>query len=124
MTEVVRLYGIRHWIEQSYKQVKTELGWANFQVRSDIAIRRHQTLVNCAFSFCWNTFFGPPAATGTHTDAVAAEPTTVSPVERGRRTRTAETVLAQSITPSPRLAYPMAHPAAPMDRMDSRTATG
>ena len=49
----MRIYGIRHWIEQSYKQVKDELGWADFQVRSDAAIRRHQALVNCAFSFCW-----------------------------------------------------------------------
>jgi hypothetical protein len=48
---VVRLYGLRPWIEQSYKQVKDELGWADFRVRSDRAIRRHQTLVNCAFSF-------------------------------------------------------------------------
>jgi hypothetical protein len=53
----VRLYGIRHWIEQSYKQVKDEFGWADFQVRSAVAIRRHQTLVNCAFSVCWKTWF-------------------------------------------------------------------
>jgi len=59
LTEVVRLYGLRHWVEQSYKQVKDKLGWADFQVRSDTAIRRHQTLVNCAFSFCWNTWFTP-----------------------------------------------------------------
>lgn len=56
---VVRLYGLRHWVEQSYKQVKDKLGWADFQVRSDTAIRRHQILVNCAFSFCWNTWFTP-----------------------------------------------------------------
>jgi hypothetical protein len=56
LSEVVRLYGIRHWIEQSYKQVKDELGWADFQVRSDTAIRRHQTLVNCAVSFYSDTF--------------------------------------------------------------------
>ncbi len=37
LAELVRLYGIRNWIEQSYKQVKDELGWADFQVRSDIA---------------------------------------------------------------------------------------
>ncbi|MEU2870251.1 hypothetical protein ABZ769_13765 [Streptomyces olivoreticuli] len=60
LTEVVRLYGLRHWVEQSYKQVKDELGWADFQVRSDTAIRRHQTLVTCAFSFCWDTWFTPP----------------------------------------------------------------
>ncbi|MFE4254047.1 hypothetical protein ACFRU3_31955 [Streptomyces sp. NPDC056910] len=60
LAEIVRIYGIRHWIEQSYKQVKDELGWADFQVRSDTAIRRHQTLVTCAFSFCWDTWFAPP----------------------------------------------------------------
>ncbi len=46
LAEIVRIYGIRHWIEQSYKQVKDELGWADFQVRSDVAIRRHR---------CWST---------------------------------------------------------------------
>jgi hypothetical protein len=34
--------------------------WADFQVRSDIAIRRHQALVNCAFSFCWAAGSPPP----------------------------------------------------------------
>jgi SRSO17 transposase len=53
LTEVVRLYGLRNWIEQSYKQMKDELGWADFMVRSDRAIRRHWTLVCCAFAFCW-----------------------------------------------------------------------
>jgi len=53
----VRIYGIRHWIEQDYKQVKGELGWADFQVRSDVAIRRQQVLVNCAFCFCWTAWF-------------------------------------------------------------------
>ena len=37
--EIVRIYGIRHWTGQGYKQVKDELGWAGFQVRSDVAIR-------------------------------------------------------------------------------------
>ena len=49
----MRLYGLRNWIEQSYKQMKDELGWADFMVRSDRAIRRHWTLVCCAFAFCW-----------------------------------------------------------------------
>ena len=62
LAEVTRIYGIRHWIEQSCKQVKDELGWADFQVRSDAAIRRHQALVNCAFSFCRDAWFAdtPP----------------------------------------------------------------
>jgi hypothetical protein len=41
------------WVEQSYKQVKHALGWSQYQVRSDLAIRRHWQLVCCAFSFCW-----------------------------------------------------------------------
>jgi hypothetical protein len=29
------------------------LGWAHYQVRKDLSIRRHWHLVCCAFSFCW-----------------------------------------------------------------------
>jgi hypothetical protein len=53
LAEIVRLYGLRMWVEQSYKQTKHALGWSQYQVRSDIAIRRHWQLVCCAFSFCW-----------------------------------------------------------------------
>jgi hypothetical protein len=53
LAEVVRLYGLRMWVEQSYKQVKHVLGWSSYQVRSEVAIRRHWQLVCCAFSFCW-----------------------------------------------------------------------
>jgi hypothetical protein len=41
------------WVEQSSKQVKHALGWSQYQVRSDRAMRRHWQLVCCAFSFCW-----------------------------------------------------------------------
>jgi SRSO17 transposase len=62
LTEIVRLYGLRNWVEQGYKQLKQELGWADFMVRADQAIRRHWHLVFCAFSFCWRAWFttGPP----------------------------------------------------------------
>ena len=53
LAEIVRLYALRNWVEQSYKQVKHTLGWAQYQVRSDTAIRRHWILVFCAFTFCW-----------------------------------------------------------------------
>src|SRR3712207_4098054 len=53
LTEVVRLYSLRMWVEQSYQQVEHALGWAHYQGRSDLAIRRHWQLVCCAFSFCW-----------------------------------------------------------------------
>ncbi|MGI5149441.1 hypothetical protein ACQEVC_24345 [Plantactinospora sp. CA-294935] len=86
LTEVVRLYGIRHWIEQSYKQVKDELGWADFQVRSAIAIRRHQTLVHCAFSFCWDTWFDPP--TTNEPNATPPDPSDDDSGERGPTHRT------------------------------------
>src|SRR5438094_841371 len=62
LAEITRIYGIRHWTEQSYKQVKDQLGWADFQVRSDTAIRRHQALVACAFCFCWHAWFGDDPA--------------------------------------------------------------
>ena len=38
LAEVVRLYGLRIWVEQSYKQVKDTLGWAPYQVRDDAGI--------------------------------------------------------------------------------------
>lgn len=60
LAEVVRLYALRNWVEQGYKQAKHELGWADFQVRADHAIRRHWTLVCCAFSFCWRSWFAAP----------------------------------------------------------------
>ena len=48
-------------MERGYKQVKQELGWADWQVRSDRAIRRHWALVCAAFSFCWWAWSRAPA---------------------------------------------------------------
>ena len=110
LAEIVRIYGLRHWVEQSYKQVKDELGWADFQVRSDIAIRRHQALVNCAFCFCWDTWLtgSPPPG-----------PAPASPQERGRRSPVpaapgmpgypAGTKLAPRAAGRPQLADPRDH---------------
>ena len=83
LAEIVRRYGLRPWIEQSYEQLKDELAWADFQVRSDRAIRRHQTLVNCAFSFCWDQWFAPPEPL----DATAPDPCPDEGPERGGRLR-------------------------------------
>jgi DDE superfamily endonuclease len=74
LAEVVRLYGLRNWVEQGYKQVKGELGWADFQVRSDRAIRRHWALVCCAFSFCWQTFLAADPAQPAPSELQAAAP--------------------------------------------------
>jgi SRSO17 transposase len=53
LAEVVRLYTLRGWVEQSYKHIKQSLGWSQYQVRKDMAIQRHWQLVCCAFTFCW-----------------------------------------------------------------------
>jgi hypothetical protein len=53
---------LRMWVEQSYKQVKHVLGWSDYQVRSDLAIRCHWQLVCCAFSFCWWAYGRLPAS--------------------------------------------------------------
>ena len=111
LAEIVRIYGIRHWIEQSYKQVKDQLGWADFQVRSDTAIRRHQALVNCAFSFCWDAWFADPG-TPHHPLPPRTGP---GRGERGatrRRAATTSALLAAGITRDTRLAPPFDHAAA------------
>src|SRR5262249_30649436 len=33
VAEIGRLYGLRGWVEQSYKQLKSELGWADAMMR-------------------------------------------------------------------------------------------
>jgi hypothetical protein len=108
LAEIVRIYGLRNWVEQSYKQVKDQLGWADFQVRSDIAIRRHQVLVNCAFSFCWDAWFADPATPAAPPAADAGDG------ERGagRRRTAAGPVLAAGAARRPRLAFPVDRAAA------------
>jgi len=104
----VRIYAIRNWIEQGYKQVKNELGWADFQVRSDTAIRRHQALVNCAFSFCWAAWFAdhPPGDAGPRPEPGRGER------GRARRGAAAGTVLAAGAARGARLAFPLDRAAA------------
>jgi hypothetical protein len=82
LAEVVGLSGRRNWVEQGYKQVKHELGWADFQVRSDRAIRRHWQLVRCAFLFCWRAWSAEHPA-----QPAPAEPATAPPgAARGETT--------------------------------------
>ena len=108
LAEVVRLYGLRNWVEQGYKQVKSELGWADFQVRTDRAIRRHWTLVCCAFSFCWQAWFAehptgpaPPEPQAAPTAARGAQPT-------GHRRRTSrQDFLAGGVASGAGLADPL-----------------
>nr|WP_254076440.1 transposase [Streptomyces sp. P3] len=119
LAEIVRIYGLRHWVEQSYKQVKDELGWADFQVRSDTAIRRHQTLVDCAFSFCWNTWFTPPPPPSV--DPTPEPDTPSKAAARGRyRTSSAPTALLAPGDPGrPWLAGALEHAATLLAGLES-----
>jgi Transposase DDE domain len=110
LAEVVRLYSLRNWVEHGYKQVKNELGWADFQVRSDRAIRRHWTLVCCAFSFCWQAWFAEHPA-----QPAPAEPQATAPPGAARGETTGHQdqrvprrgVVAGRAAPGPRLADPV-----------------
>jgi hypothetical protein len=79
LAAVVRLYGLRMWVEQSYKQVKQELGWADWQVRSDRAIRRHWHLVCCAFSFCWWAWSRAPTGPSPLAEVGGCQPAPAAP---------------------------------------------
>jgi SRSO17 transposase len=94
VAEVVRLYGLRMWVEQSYKQVKHVLGWSDYQVRSDRAIRRHWHLVCLAFSFCWWAYGRLPASPG----EPAKPENEAAPVEpAGRGKKEGPEILAESL---------------------------
>jgi hypothetical protein len=82
LAEIVRLYGLRMWVEQSYKQVKHALGWSDYQVRSDLAIRRHWQLVCCAFSFCWWAYGRLPTEEPAETNN---DPTNAESAQRGEK---------------------------------------
>jgi hypothetical protein len=83
LAEIIRLYGLRMWVEQSYKQVKDVLGWSDYQVRSDLAIRRHWQMVCVAFSFCWWAYGHLPASPEEPTEAENAP--TASVAGRGKK---------------------------------------
>jgi hypothetical protein len=80
LAQVIRHYSLRVWVEQSYKQLKGALGWAQYQVRSSKAIQRHWQLVFCAFSFCW---WAAGQAQGVDVGVEAGPPLGVAETDRG-----------------------------------------
>jgi hypothetical protein len=105
---MVRLYGLRNWVEQGYKQVKGELGWADFQVRSDRAIRRHWTLVGCAFSFCWQAVLAEhPAQPGPPDPQAAATAAPGAPASGHRRRTRHPELVAGGVASGAGLADPL-----------------
>jgi SRSO17 transposase len=109
LAELVRLYGLRTWVEQSYKQVKYSLGWAQYQVRSDTAIRRHWTLVCCAFTFCWWQASHDPAADHPLLSDPATQPTAPQPQKKHRTQRSPQLILAARSAPGQGLARTLPH---------------
>lgn len=126
LEEVLRLYGLRMWVEQSYKHVKHALGWSEYQVRSDQAIRRHWQLVCCAFSFCWyhasHSWVVDQRSTSAEPDIL---PETDVPTERGTtgkknqrgEKQEATSVLAHGPTSGTRLVGALDHAAAILERL-------
>jgi hypothetical protein len=102
LAELVRLFGLRIWVEQSSKQVKYALGWGEYQVRSDRAIRRHWALVWCAFSFCWlHQRDSAPPSIDPSQPAEAAPETPAAPA--GQRGEKNQRPAAQASAPAQRL---------------------
>lgn len=126
LEEIIRLYGLRMWVEQSYKHVKHALGWSQYQVRSDKAIRRHWQLVCCAFSFCWY-HVSHLSSTTTDEQQKPSEPEELSGVpaevagtakknQRGKKGATTA-LLAEGIAGGTRLVGALDHAAALLERV-------
>ena len=114
LAEVVRLYGLRNWVEQGDRQVKGELGWAGFQVRSDRAICRHWTLVCCAFSFCWQAFLADHPTRPAPPDPQAAPTAARGAQATGHPRRTSpQELVAGGVASGAGLADPLQRAAAP-----------
>jgi hypothetical protein len=97
----VYLYVLRNCVEQGYRQVRGESGWADFKVRSDRAIRRHWTLVRCAFSFCWQSFLAEdPSQPEPSPNAEAAPTATRGAQPTGHRGGTGRTPVVAAGTAS------------------------
>ena len=108
LCELVRIYGLRQWVEQNFRHIKGELGFADFQVRSDRAIRRHWEVVFCAFCFCWWAYIREPDA------AFIELPPDAQPVaeeaggkRRGSRGGVSSAVVAGSSASGEKLAGPV-----------------
>ncbi|MEX5713856.1 IS701 family transposase [Parafrankia sp. FMc6] len=113
--EVYRIYRLRDWIEHYYKPAKHELGWADFQVRSEQAIVRHWQLVMLAFTF--SLLSAPPSD---HAQETPRE-------DRGAagEKSTAPHRLAGHTATGPRLAEPLGASAAVLAPLvDRPTPTG
>jgi hypothetical protein len=112
--EVYRICRLRDWIEHSCKPTRHELGWADFQVRSEKAIVRHWQLVMLAFTFSLLT--AAPAEQAGEAAAGDGGPAA------GGKSATADH-LAGHAAAGPQLAVPLGTPAAVLAPLVNRSAT-
>ena len=112
------------------------MGWHEYQVRSDLAIRRHWALVCCAFAFCWYHLSqrGPAPApasgevAGSPAPASVPDPSSCSEAGRGGNGRgagagAAPALLAGGATRGAGLAGALDHALALLARLVYRTPT-
>jgi SRSO17 transposase len=111
--EVYRIYRLRDWIEHYYKPAKHELGWADFQVRSEKAIVRHWQLVMLAFTF--SLLAAAPA------EQEEEAPPGDSGTAAGGKSATADR-LAVHTAAGPQLAVPVGAPAGVLAPLVDRSA--
>jgi len=134
LEEVIRLYGLRMWVEQRYKQVKHALGWSQYQVRSDKAIRRHWQLVCCAFSFCWYHASHPSSNTmeeplqPSEPEALSQTRVADDAIGTGKKNqqgtgRAATSVLAESAASSERMVGTLDHAQTLLERLVTTAPT-
>jgi hypothetical protein len=100
-------YCLRDWIEHFYKPAKHELGWADFQVRSEAAIVRHWLLVMLAFTF--SLLFGGPVQPAAPDEQAGGK---ISGAHRLGRDAAAGPPVALPLGPAPYLLAALVHGAA------------
>jgi len=117
LAEIVRLYSLRGWVEQSYKQCKTQLGWADAMVRADVALRRHWLLIFCAFTFCWLPWLQEAPREGEKREPEADPPW-------GKKKGVSSMgPMARNFTPGAELAHAMGEPSAVVARLEPGSAS-
>ena len=112
--EIYELYRLRDWIEHYYKPAKHELGWADFQVRSERAIVRHWLLIMLAFTF--SLLVGAPVPAPPESETVPAAATS------GGKIRGQDRLAGHAPSSAP-LALPLGTPPAVLAELVHRTST-
>jgi DDE family transposase len=133
--QVYALYRLRDWIEHFSKPVKHELGWADYQVRSEQAIVRHWQLVLLAYTFSLLVGAVPTSASAaalsvspspeqkaTGGEKIGASAPTAPPTARAERQRGAGR-LGGDAAPGAELALPLGAPATLLATLVERRPT-